>query len=429
MWLWVVALLLYMLPGLVLAQGAETAVPRPEGPVAGALDPRRPAELPPPDFTGRQYIDSGGCVFLRTEAGWRARLSREGAAICGWPPTLAARGADAPPLPGAEPRAAQIERLLTETIITNLHEGELVAGETLPPVRGAEDTAADQAPRAARPDADPLGIGRMIATAPDLRRQLVGPARAEHMCQLIGAGDPLGLCGPAENQLALAPRASAATVGPKLATAAPDIPPTSSATDATAPQIAPPATTPPAAAATAPQIAPAVSAPPGAVVAAAQAVPAATTPPAAAATAPQVAPPAATPPAATVAAVQAAPATTSPPTPATSPPTAAPPSATSPASSPATVSRTAPGPTGARPEVPLLIPPGARYLEVGAFKDPLDAHRLAQKLVAMGLPVVRSKPGQTTLSAVMVGPLEGREAMVRMADRLRKAGFARLVAR
>jgi len=428
MWLRVVALLLYMLPGLVLAQGAETAVPRPEGPVAGALDPRRPAEPPPPDFTGRQYIDSGGCVFLRTEAGWRARLSRDGAAICGWPPTLAARGADAPPLPGAEPRAAQIERLLTETIITNLHEGELVAGETLPPVRGAADSVAGEAPPAARADADPLGIGRMIATAPDLRRQLVGPARAEHMCQLIGAGDPLGLCGPAENQLALAPRVSAAAAAPKLATAAPDIPPTPSATDTTAPQIAPRATTLPAAAATVPQAGPAVSAPPGVVVAAAQAVPAATTPPAAAATAPQVAPPAATPPVATVAAVQAAPATTSPPTPATSPRTASP-SATSPASSPATVSRTAPGPTGARPEVPLLIPPGARYLEVGAFKDPLDAYRLAQKLVAMGLPVVRSKPGQTTLSAVMVGPLEGREAMVRMADRLRKAGFARLVAR
>ena len=411
MWLRVVALLLYMLPGLVLAQGAETAVPRPEGPVAGALDPRRPAEPPPPDFTGRQYIDSGGCVFLRTNAGWRARLSRDGAAICGWPPTLAARGADVPPLPGAEPRAAQIERLLTETIITNLHEGELVAGETLPPVGAAKDAVAGEAPPAARPDADPLGIGRMIATAPDLRRQLVGPARAEHMCKLIGAGDPLGLCGPAENQLALAPRIPAAAAAPKLATAAPDIPPTSLAAGMV-PQIVPPATIPPAAAATAPQVAPAVSAPPGA-----------------AATAPQVAPPAATPPVATVAAVQAAPVTTSPPTPATSPPTAAPPSATLPASSPATVSRTAPGPMGVQPEVPLLIPPGARYLEVGAFKDPLDAHRLAQKLVAMGLPVVRSKRGQTTLSAVMVGPLEGREEMVRMADRLRKAGFARLVAR
>lgn len=412
MWLRVVALLLYMLPGLVLAQGAETAVPRPEGPVAGALDPRRPAEPPPPDFTGRQYIDSGGCVFLRTEAGWRARLSREGAAICGWPPTLAARGADVRPLPGAEPRAAQIERLLTETIITNLHEGELVAGETLPPVRGAADSAAGEALPAARTDADPLGIGRMIATAPDLRRQLVGPARAEHMCKLIGAGDPLGLCGPAENQLVLAPRVPAVAAAPKLATAAPGIPPTPSATDATAPQIAPRATTLPAAAATAPQAAPPVLAPPGAVVAA-----------------PQVAPPAATPPVATVAAVQAAPATTSPPTPATSPPTAAPPSATLPASSPAAASRTASGPAAARLDVPLLIPPGARYLEVGAFKDPLDAHRLAQKLVAMNLPVVRSKPGQTTLSAVMVGPLEGREAMVRMADRLRKAGFARLVAR
>ncbi|SHL91289.1 Cell division protein FtsN [Paracoccus solventivorans] len=428
MWLRVVALLLYMLPGLVLAQGAETVVPRPEGPVAGTLDPRRPAEPPPPDFTGRQYIDANGCVFLRTEAGWRARLSREGAAICGWPPTLAARGADAPSPPGTEPRAAQIERLLTETIITNLHEGELVAGETLPPVRGAGDSAAGEAPPAARPDADPLGIGRMIATAPDLRRQLVGPARAEHMCKLIGASDPLGLCGPAENQLALAPRVPAVAAAPKLATAEPDIPPTSLAAGMV-PQIVPPATTPPAAAATAPQVAFPVSAPPGAVVAAAQAVPVTTTPPAAAATASQAAPPAATPPAATVAAVQAVPATTSPPTPATSPPTAASPPTTSIASSPATASRTASGPAGTRLDVPLLIPPGARYLEVGAFKDPLDAHRLAEKLVAMGLPVVRSKPGQTTLSSVMVGPLEGREAMVRMADRLRKAGFARLVAR
>ncbi|HMM08193.1 MAG TPA: SPOR domain-containing protein [Paracoccus solventivorans] len=427
MWLRVVALLLYMLPGLVLAQGAETAVPRPEGPVAGALDPRRPAEPPPPDFTGRQYIDSGGCVFLRTDAGWRARLSRDGAAICGWPPTFAARGADAPPLPGAEPRAAQIERLLTETIITNLHEGELVAGEALPPVRTAGDAAANEAPPAARPDADPLGIGRMIATAPDLRRQLVGPGRAEHMCQLIGAGDPLGLCGPAENQLALAPRVPVAAAGPKFVTVAPNIPPTPLAA-ATAPQAALGATTPSAAAVTAPQVAPVATTPPVATAAAAQVVPAAATPPAAAAAAAQAAPAAPTPPAAAVTARRALPATTSPPPPATSPRTASPP-ATSPASSPVTALRTAPGPTEARPEVPLLIPPGARYLEVGAFRDPLDAHVLAQKLVAMGLPVVRSKPGQTTLSAVMVGPLEGREAMVRMADRLRKAGFARLVAR
>lgn len=405
MWLRVVALLLYMLPGPVLAQGAETAVLRPEGPVAGALDPRRPAEPPPPDFTGRQYIDSGGCVFLRTEAGWRARLSRDGTAICGWPPTLAARRADAPPLPGTEPRAAQIERLLTETIITNLHEGELVAGATLPPVRSAGDAAAGEAPPAARTNADPLGIGRMIATAPELRRQLVGPGRAEQLCQLIGAGDPLGLCGPAGNRLALAtPRMP--TV-PQRATAAAASPPTPAATAATAPRIAPAATIPPTAAAAAPQV-----------------VPAATTPPAAAATAPQVAPPAATPPTATATTAHAVPAATSPQTPATSPRTA-----TSPASGPATASRTAPGPAAARPEAPLLIPPGARYLEVGAFKDPLDAHRLAQKLVAMGLPVVRSKPGQTALSIVMVGPMEGREALVRMADRLRRAGFARLVAR
>ena len=69
-------LLVLLLPGLALAQDF------------------RPAEPPPPDFSARQYIDSKGCVFLRDDdsGGWTARVSRDGAPICGYPPTLSARG-------------------------------------------------------------------------------------------------------------------------------------------------------------------------------------------------------------------------------------------------------------------------------------------------------------------------------------------------
>lgn len=53
--------------------------------------PMQPAELPPADFAGQQYVDSRGCAFVRagTEAQvlWVPRVSREGQAVCGYPPS------------------------------------------------------------------------------------------------------------------------------------------------------------------------------------------------------------------------------------------------------------------------------------------------------------------------------------------------------
>ena len=50
-----------------------------------------PAELPPPGFVGRQYVDSMGCVFLLEGAGadakWVARVTRDGQPLCGYPPS------------------------------------------------------------------------------------------------------------------------------------------------------------------------------------------------------------------------------------------------------------------------------------------------------------------------------------------------------
>jgi SPOR domain len=58
---------------------------------AGARELLRPAELPPADYSGQQYVDSKGCLFLRAGIGgtvnWVARVTREGIAVCGYPPS------------------------------------------------------------------------------------------------------------------------------------------------------------------------------------------------------------------------------------------------------------------------------------------------------------------------------------------------------
>lgn len=58
---------------------------------AVARDLIRPAELPPPDYAGEQYVDSRGCMFVRAgtaaQVVWVPRVSRDGTPSCDNPPS------------------------------------------------------------------------------------------------------------------------------------------------------------------------------------------------------------------------------------------------------------------------------------------------------------------------------------------------------
>jgi hypothetical protein len=76
--MWASASLRALAVGLLLA-----------GPAAAEL--AVPAEVPPPDYAGQQYVDSKGCLFMRAgpkgDETWIPRVTRDGVPLCDNPPS------------------------------------------------------------------------------------------------------------------------------------------------------------------------------------------------------------------------------------------------------------------------------------------------------------------------------------------------------
>lgn len=330
-----------------------------------------PAEPPPRDFAADQYIDSAGCVFTRQDGAWIARTDRDGAPICGYPPSVASAAAPADEPPDPDSTRQQASTALAEALAAGLRNGE---------VQGGVAPAATR-----RPMPLPTGVGpaaeiaARAEAAPALREAIARGARPnDRLCELLGGdvvvggtaqlgNDPTrGMCSGLPDS-GLSPRISAAD-----AVSAVSVPVAPAVAEAVKPDqpagVAPPAPKP-------------LS------VAGATAV--------ATAAAPRQAQTAAQPPATAPAAAL-----------------------TEPAKPAETASR-------AVPSAGELIPATARYVQLGWFTDETSATAVIRQVAAMGLPVARSrkidpKSGRLVLS----GPFPDRRDLLIALRQLRNSGFA-----
>ena len=66
-------------------------------------DARPPAEFPPASYSGNQYVDSRGCIYIRAgidgNTTWVPRVTRSRKQVCGYQPTAVAGTSTAQPQP------------------------------------------------------------------------------------------------------------------------------------------------------------------------------------------------------------------------------------------------------------------------------------------------------------------------------------------
>ncbi len=381
------------------------------GPGQALASDLRPAEDPPADLVARQYIDSSGCVFLRDEAGgWLPRLSRDGSPICGYPPTLSARGLDGKPrLRALDPnagrsRAELLEQALSETVLTNLRPGELANDptpmETLPDF-GPEPTST------APVDA----LKAALAAAPTVRNNMgeaLQPNR--RLCQLLGYDDKAGASAlgsdPSQGYCSTLPESDLSRLS--------FVRPLGEVRKADAKSAAPAKTgteaKPPVASVPVPKKAATVAAADRSRPTSAKAQQAKSPDKSTAKATKQPAKPVVN----TPKAAHPGPATPQTPKAVNAAKTLAAPKA--------------PAATASKPIAPTspgLIPPGARYVQFGTYADMTNADRAAQVVARMGYPVMRGqgKVGGRNVQFILAGPFSDRETIVRALDSIRRAGF------
>ena len=117
---------------------------------AAARGPLKPAELPPPQYRGQQYVDSRGCLFLRAGTAkvteWIPRVTQEGVPLCGYPPSgqrvpVVDSTSKSPPVASVEPTDAP-PAAPEETGLPPVAGGHLVAIGTFNVAKNADRATA-----------------------------------------------------------------------------------------------------------------------------------------------------------------------------------------------------------------------------------------------------------------------------------------------
>ncbi|WP_157994897.1 SPOR domain-containing protein [Paracoccus tegillarcae] len=154
-------------------------------------NPAGPLERPPEEFAGAQYIDSAGCVYLRQGSVWAPRLDRDGAVICGYPPSL-------PFAAGSVDPGADAALRLSVTLADGLQDGDLHDDPNDPLRRMPAPTPHASEQRL-------TGLEASLKALPSMRAAAAGStADSQQLCDLLGydenqgrgagTGATLGIC-------------------------------------------------------------------------------------------------------------------------------------------------------------------------------------------------------------------------------------------